>query len=151
MRPTVLHWFRHRQRSLSRLLLAAFCLAWLQVAALPCVMAAGAMATGAAPDVMDAAAMPEGMTMAAGEHCVYCPPEAVAGVGTDVAGACSYPHDPQVDSRLSLAAALLAPPPGALLVVAADGATRLTGAACIRPAPPAPREPLNVSLCRFLE
>jgi hypothetical protein len=97
-----------------------------------------------------AAGMPTGMTMADGEHCAYCPPDA-AGGGADVAGACSYPHDPQVDLRLGLAAVLLAPPPVTLLVVTADGAARITGASVACAAPPAPHAPLNLSFCRFLE
>lgn len=149
MRPTVLHWFRHRQHALTRLLLATFCLAWLQVAAMPCVMAAGVADTQVAPGVEVAAGMPGGMTMAGGEHCNYCPPDSPP--GADVAGACSYPHDPQVDSRLGLAAVLLAPPPVMLLVLAAGDAAPVGGTFVADAAPPAPRAPLNVSLCRFLE
>ena len=153
MRPTVLHWFRHRQRALTRLLLATFCLAWLQVAAMPCVMAAGVAATQVTPGVEVATGMPDGMpdgmTMAAGEHCSYCPPDSPS--GTDVAGACSYPHDPQVDLRLGLAVVLLAPPPVTLLVLAAGDAVPVGGTFVADAEPPAPRAPLSVSLCRFLE
>lgn len=152
MQPAGLHWFRRKQRTLSRVVLAAFCLTWLQFAATPCVMAfesATSLAdesSAAAPMAM--AAMPDGMAMAPGEHCQYCPPPALQDGDPAV---CSFPHDPQVDSRVGFAAALLAPPPTLVLFVVADASRSATDfVTALTPAPVA-STPLAVSLCRFLK
>jgi hypothetical protein len=153
MQPAGLHWFRRKQRSLSRVVLAAFCLAWLQIAAAPCVMAFDSESGMAAAAMIDstpsAASMPDGMAMAPGEHCPYCPPpQSEQGVDQAV---CSFPHDPQVDLRVGLAAALLVPPATLVLFVAADTAqTALDSITALVPAP-APCTSLAVSLCRFLK
>jgi hypothetical protein len=153
MQPVVLHWCRRQQRSLSRVVLAAFCLTWLQFAMTPCVMALDSAAGTAAvqsvaADAVTQAPMPEGMAMAPGEHCRYCPPPAPQGADPTV---CSFPHDPQVDSRVGFAAALLAPPPALVLFVVPDS-SRATAqfVTALAPAPMASTS-LAVSLCRFLK
>ena len=153
MQPAALHWFRRKQRTLSRVVLTAFCLTWLQFAATPCVMALDSESGMAAMSTVDSAPavapMPDGMVMAPGEHCPYCPPpQPEQGVDQAV---CSFPHDPQVDSRVGFAAALLAPPPTLVLFVVGDAtqaAADFFGA--LVPAP-VPRTSLAVSLCRFLK
>ena len=96
-----------------------------------------------------AVSMPDGMVMAPGEHCPYCPPPQ-ADPGADQA-VCSFPHDPQVDLRVGLTAALMVPPPPLVLFVAADTAqTTLDSITALVPAP-APCTSLAVSLCRFLK
>jgi len=119
MHAFTLHWFRRKQRAVARFVLAAFCLTWLQVAAMPCVMAIGAGApTVAAAEPMPAMGeMPAGMVMAPGEHCMYCPPEQAPGSTEAAPDLCAFPHDPQVDSRIGFIAGLQAPPtPIAMLV-----------------------------------
>jgi hypothetical protein len=152
MQPAALHWFRRKQRTLSRVVLAAFCLTWLQFAAIPCVMALDAGSGMAATATVDLAprvgSMPDGMVMAPGEHCPYCPPPPPQGVDQAV---CSFPHDPQVDSRVGFAAALLAPPPTLVLFVVGDAARSAADfVAALAPAP-APGASLAVSFCRFLK
>jgi len=155
MHPAGLHWFRRKQRALARAVLALFCLTWLQVAASPCVMALDAargeaLQAAAVGDGQQGAAMPAGMVMAAGEHCVYCPPQNPPADGATHA-ACAFPHDPRVDSRVGLAAALMAPPPSQVLVVPADPVARGTArVATIAPAPMS-HTPISVSFCRFLK
>ena len=153
MQPAGLHWFRRKQRSLSRVVLAAFCLTWLQIAAAPCVMAFDSESRMAAAAMIDpapsAASMPDGMVMAPGEHCPYCPPpQAEQGVDQAV---CSFPHDPQVDLRVGLAAALLVPPPTLVLFVAADTAQSASDSITALVPAPAPCTSLAVSFCRFLK
>lgn len=140
-----LHWFRSKQRALARFVLAAFCLTWLQLAAMPCLMAAGMGSVGAAD------AMPEGMVMAPGEHCVYCPPEASPGTATLTADLCAFPHDPQVDSRVAFASSLLAPPPVVLLFVPHDREQVAVDVGQADATPPPRQTPLAVSFCRFLK
>ena len=131
MQPAGLHWFRRKQRSLSRVVLAAFCLTWLQIAAAPCVMAFESGSRMAATPMIDtalsAASMPDGMVMALGEH------------------------DPQVDSRVGFAAALLAPPPTVVRFVVADAACATADfVKALTPAPVASTS-LAVSFCRYLK
>ncbi len=153
MQPAGLHWFRRKQRSLSRVVLAAFCLAWLQIAAAPCVMAFDSE-SGMTPLAMidaapSAASMPDGMVMAPGEHCPYCPPpQSEQGVDQAV---CSFPQDPQVDLRVGLAAALLVPPPTLVLFVAADTERSASDSISALVPAPAPCTSLAVSFCRFLK
>ncbi|MEY2920492.1 MAG: hypothetical protein RL261_1797 [Pseudomonadota bacterium] len=153
MQPAALHWFRRKQRTLSRVVLAAFCLTWLQLAAAPCVMALDSesgMAAMATVDSMPSGTpMPAGMVMAPGEHCPYCPP-AQPEQGADQA-VCSFPHDPQVDSRVGFSAALLAPPPTLVLFAVVDATqTAADFVGALLPAP-APGTSLAVSFCRFLK
>lgn len=151
-----LHWFRRKQRAVARFVLAAFCLTWLQVAAMPCVMAAGAGAsapTVAAADAMppmgDMDEMPAGMVMAPGEHCMYCPPEQAPADHTP--DLCAFPHDPQVDSRVAFASALLAPPPVVVLLVPHDVEQAVTATGPALVAAPRSGTTLAVSFCRFLK
>jgi len=153
MQPAGLHWFRRKQRTLSRVVLAAFCLTWLQFAAAPCVMAldsGSGMAAAAMTDpAQSVASMPDGRLMAPGEHCRYCPPpQSEPGVDQTV---CSFPHDPQVDLRAGLAAALLVPPPTLVLFVAAAAAQSASDSITARVPAPAPCTSLAVSFCRFLK
>jgi hypothetical protein len=153
MQPAGLHWFRRKQRSLSRVVLAAFCLTWLQIAAAPCVMALESESRMAAAAMIDPASsvapMPDGMVMAPGEHCPYCPPpQSEQGVDQAV---CSFPQDPQVDLRVGLAAALLVPPPTLVLFVAADTARSAADSITALVPAPAPCTSLAVSFCRFLK
>jgi hypothetical protein len=153
MQSAGLHWFRHKQRSLSKVVLAAFCLTWLQVAAIPCVMALDSepgMATSAMNDpAPSVASMPDGMVMAPGEHCPYCPPPQPE-QGMDQA-LCSFPHDPQVDLRVGLAAVLLVPPPTLVLFVATDTARSAADSITALVPAPAPCTSLAVSYCRYLK
>jgi hypothetical protein len=153
MQPAGLHWFRRKQRTLSRVVLVAFCLTWLQFAAVPCVMAldsGSGMADLAMTDTTpSAASMPDGMVMAPGEHCRYCPsPQSEPGVDRAV---CSFPHDPQVDLRVGLAAALLLPPTPHVLFVAADVAQPAADSIATLVPAPVPGTSLVVSFCRFLK
>ncbi len=152
MQPAGLHWFRRQQRTLSRVVLAVFCLTWLQFAATPCVMALESAAAltdpSSAAKAVAMAPMPDGMAMEPGEHCQYCPPPTLQDGDPAV---CSFPHDPQVDSRVGFAAALLAPPPTVVLFVVADAARSTADLVTeLTPAPLASTS-LAVSLCRFLK
>lgn len=128
-----LHWVRQRQRALTRGVLALFVLAWLQAAALPCVMAhAGA----ASPP-------------AAAHDCVYCPPANDAPGDCTDHGSCAYPHEPQVDARAAAAVFLaLAPSVAApeMVYVVRESAPPDRGLN-----EPIPRVPIPVSYCRFIE
>jgi len=148
-----LHWFRRKQRTLSRVVLTAFCLTWLQFAATPCVMAlnseSGMAATSTVDSVPSVASMPDGMVMAPGEHCPYCPsPQSPQG---DDQAVCSFPHDPQVDSRVGFAAALLIPPPTPVFFVATDAAKSAADFITAWALAPMPGPSLAVSFCRFLK
>jgi hypothetical protein len=151
-----LQWFRCRQRSLARGVLALFCAAWLQAAIVPCVMAHASReappstaqhAHGAAAG-HDHGAMP-GMHHADGEPspCIYCPP-ADAEHGSCDGHGCAFPHDPQMDARAAsvlfsaVPLAFVLPTPGTVLVAAR--ASPVTSEAI-------PRVPLSVSYCRFIE
>jgi len=128
----LLHRVRRRQRALARGVLALFCLAWLQAAVVPCAMAGAAAAT-----------MP-----ANGQHCPYCPQGESTPAITDHAGACAFPHQPQVDGRAS--ALFVAIPAASFTPVVGlvGGADR---APAIELPEPVPRVPIALSYCRFLE
>jgi ethanolamine utilization microcompartment shell protein EutL len=64
---------------------------------------------------------------------------------------CSFPHDPQVDLRVGLAAVLLVPPPTLVLFVAADTAQSAADSITALVPVPAPRTSLAVSFCRYLK
>jgi hypothetical protein len=153
MQPAALHWFRRKQRALSRVVLATFCLTWLQFAAAPCVMAldseSGMAAMSAVDSTQSVTSMPGGMVMAPGEHCPYCPPPQTE-QGVDQA-VCSFPHDPQVDSRSGFAAALLVPPPTVVLFVVGDATQSAADCVAALAPAPAPGTSLAVSFCRFLK
>jgi hypothetical protein len=146
-----LAWFRRRQRALARSVLALFCLTWLQLAALPCVMASST------PDVPEAVGtlVPAVQTVpamdaATGHDCIYCPPPAAEQPQCDDHVGCAYPHDPQMDSRTSLALGMALPAVAPVLVLEL---LERTDAAIALNAPPltVPRAPLAVSYCRFLK
>jgi hypothetical protein len=156
MHAFTLRWFRRKQRNVARFVLAAFCLTWLQVAAMPCVMAAGAgasastvAAANAMPPMDEMGEMPAGMVMVPGEHCMYCPPEQAPADHTP--DLCAFPHDPQVDSRVAFASALLAPPPVVVLLVPRDVEPAVIATATATVSAPRSGTTLAVSLCRFLK
>jgi hypothetical protein len=160
--PTGLSWIRRRQRALARSVLALFCLAWLQMAALPCVMAHPAEGSGPGAavslagdsDAMDHGA--HGMHAHHGigdaghqtsRHCIYCPADSgqMAGSGDEQ---CSFPHDPQVDARA--AGAVLVPPLAVAYTVVSIPIAAIRfppqrAASAARPTP------LTISFCRFIE
>lgn len=154
-----LPWVRRRLRPLCRGVLAVFCLAWLQAAVAPCVMA---HAPDAAPPAAGAQAhhgpAAHDTQASHGQHetpaqdgspspCIYCPPASHAS-GTCDGHDCAFPHDPQVDARgagalfAALPTSFVVPSPAALLV--ADRAD--PGAPDV-----VPRVRLSVSYCRFIE
>jgi len=135
MPPVILglSWIRRRQRDLTRAVLALFVLAWLQAAALPCVMAhAGAPSTGPAP-----------------HHCPYCPSADGAASGSGDGGNCSYPHGAQVDVR-AVSPLFMAVPAALVVPVASSRQVDVPGAAAGL-TEPIPRVPIPLSYCRFIE
>jgi hypothetical protein len=130
---SILHTVRRRQRALARVVLALFCLAWLQAAVVPCAMASAA-----------STAMPAGA-----QHCPYCPQGDAPSPATDHDGTCAYPHQAQVDSRAATIFFLAVPVSSftAMTVVAAHGLQ--VPAAVI--ADPVPRIPIPMRFCRYLE
>jgi predicted metal-binding membrane protein len=134
-----LHWVRRRQRDLARVVLALFCLAWLQAAALPCAMADETQ-PAAGQVAMDA-----GET---GHDCQYCPPPQPATSGDEQPGACAYPHAAQVDARFA-SGWMIAPP----VITALTSFEIRPSVAVVVPQPGAlpQRLPFSVSYCRFIE
>jgi hypothetical protein len=139
--------------------LAVFCLAWLQAAVAPCVMAhvpdAAPLAAAAqahhGPAAHDTHAS-HGQHEAPAQDgspspCMYCPPAGHT-AGTCDGHDCAFPHDPQVDARgagalfAALPTSFVVPSPAALLVAdrAEPGAPDVV-----------PRIRLSVSYCRFIE
>jgi hypothetical protein len=128
-----LNWVRQRQRVLTRAVLALFVLAWLQAAALPCVMAHAGPSDAAPP----------------GHDCPYCPPADGAHHGCGDQGTCSYPHEPQVDARVA-AGMFLAVPASFVLPFVDSAAPNLPVPDAAR-TEPIPRVPISVSYCRYIE
>ena len=125
---TAIQWVRRHQRSFARVLLALFCMAWLQAAVVPCTMAAPAMQD-------------------CEHHCPYCPTDG-DGSPADHASGCAYPHEPQADGRAaSLFAVVLAP----VEVLAPAGAVPVLLLADTPPAAAPPRRPVPLRYCRYLE
>lgn len=140
-------------------MLALVCLAWLQAAILPCVMAH----SDAPPQPLPAAAERQhaghgghdhagiaGHDAQDGTHppCLYCPPQGSDAGACGDDGDCAYPHEPQVDAR---AAAMLS---GAMPVGFVVHVPRIsTAAGLCQPdaAEAVPRVSLFVSYCRFIE
>jgi len=161
-----LQWIRRRQRTLARAVLPLVALAWLQVAAIPCVAAhqsAGLVAampheSGDAHAGHDHATHDHAVdghahdAPAASSHgpCLYCPPQhAGHGDASEAGGRCAFPHDPQVDARV---AALAIAPPIALTSFAPPPEPAQTVVHLFADRPePVPRRPLSVSYCRFNE
>jgi hypothetical protein len=129
-----LHWVRARQRDLTKVVLALFCLAWLQAAAVPCVMA-GVLQPAAAA--------------AAHHDCQYCPPPSTAPAGAGHQDTCLYPHGPQVDARAAAGPFFVMPVATVIATLAAQPVE--TDALVDRADPGVPATPLSVSYCRFLE
>jgi hypothetical protein len=130
-----LHLIRRQQRALARWVLACFCLVWIQAALLPCAMAV----------------VPGGMSGAAEEHCSYCPPESTAvqflhGTAPD----CTYPDEPQADSRPGAASALVVALPVVSYALETPAGTGLLRPDRARP-PDRTGPPLAVTYCRFLK
>jgi hypothetical protein len=132
-----LQWIRRQQRTLARVVLSLFVLAWLQAAAVPCVMAHGS------------ASLPGGPGEAA-HHCQYCPPGTQdSGGAQDDPGRCLYPHVAQVDSRAT--SALFFVVPSDVTVFRLEPAVIAPAEQGIARAEPVPRPPLSDSLCRRIE
>ena len=125
---SAMHWVRRHQRPFTRLVLALFCVAWLQAAFVPCTMAAPAMQD-------------------CEHHCPYCPSDA-EGTLADHASGCAYPHEPQADGRAaSLFATVLAP----VAVPAPAGVVPVLLRAAAPSAADPPRLPVPLQYCRYLE
>lgn len=161
-----LQWIRRRQQTLARAVLPLVALAWVQVAAIPCV-AAHQSAGLVAATVQESSDPRVGHELAAEDHgahhvahetarasshgpCPYCPPEhAGCGDAGAEAGRCAFPHDPQVDARV---AGLAIAPPVARISFALQPEPARAGARLPADRPgPVPRSPFTVSYCRFIE
>ncbi|HET9693184.1 MAG TPA: hypothetical protein VFP48_02275 [Steroidobacteraceae bacterium] len=127
---------RRQQRALAKWVLALFCLVWLQAALLPCAMAL----------------VPGGAAGAPEEHCSYCPPVDHAGThhDQDAAANCSYPDQPQADSRASAVTPLMLALPVLAYLPQAGTADTAPWSDRARP-PDRTGPPLAVSYCRFLK
>jgi len=125
---SALQWVRSRQRDLTRAVLALFCLAWLQAAAVPCVMAAD-------------------MAPPAGHHCQYCPP-ALATPDAGHNDTCTYPHEPQVDSRVASGLFFVVPVTPVIALLDARPVETTAAEPSLDTAAASPR--LAVSYCRFI-
>lgn len=121
---------RHRQRSLTRLVLALFVMAWLQVAAMPCVMA------HVADDV-------------AKHECGHCPWHSDQAPSCNDDGDCSYPHEPQVDVRAA-APFFLPVGVGSITLLPVQEQVASCVGTTARP-PDIPRPSVSVVHCRFLK
>jgi hypothetical protein len=129
-----LQWVRTRQRDLTKAVLALFCLAWLQAAAVPCAMA---------DDMVPVA----GQAAAATHHaCQYCPPAESAAGGVGHHGACVYPHGPQVDARAASGLFFVLPVTAPIAMLDAQPIEQV--AVVDRIDPGVSRTPLSVSFCR---
>lgn len=161
-----LQWIRRRQRGLARAVLPLVALAWLQVAAIPCVAAhqsaelVAAMPHATADGQAGHDHAVHGAVAHHGAHdepaasshapCLYCPPDhAGHGAAHEAGGRCAFPHDPQVDARV---ATLAIAPPVAMtsFVVPPELAQTAERLSADRP-DPVPRCPITVSYCRFIE
>jgi hypothetical protein len=161
-----LQWIRRRQRTLARAVLPLVALAWLQVAAIPCVAAHQSAGLVAAlphqsldthADHDHAAHAPaahhgahDGATTPDHGPCLYCPPHHAGHEGGDESGGrCAFPHDPQVDARV--AALAIAPPVTLTSFAVVPEPVRTTGRPSADRPEPVPRCPFTVSYCRFIE
>ena len=154
-----LGWVRRQQQSLSRVVLALFCAAWLQAAVVPCVMAhAWAPAHHSAPAAQqhhepeashDHGAMTAEQSADGGSHpCLYCPPGISDGESCDGHGGCAFPHDPQVDAR---AAGVIFTALPTSFVVSLPAAPVVADSAGASIPEDIPRISFSVSYCRFIE
>jgi hypothetical protein len=127
---SALQWVRARQRDLAKVVLALFCLAWLQAAAVPCVMAADL----SSPPV---------------HHCQYCPPSATDVPDINHNDSCAYPHAPQVDSRV--ASGLFFVMPVTTVIATLDAQPADTAVAAFAPiAPGVTGTAFAVGYCRLI-
>ena len=155
-RPSVLSWFRRRQRALATGMLTVFCLAWLQLAALPCAyaFASGTSSGTTALTWGPGQHVPADINnVASVDHCPYCPPgDRACGDDRPVAQeACAVPNSPQVDARLAIAfaSALPATPLLAWQVRLPDVDRPEVGSEARASVPP--RASVSIRLCRFLK
>lgn len=157
MRHSGIEWFRQRQRKLTLGVLASFCLVWLQLAALPCasayaVLTAATPATHqlpAASTAHHAMAMPDVSTTA---HCPYCPPdESSSSGGAGTHHTCSYPHSPQVDSRLTSLFTSAMPVAVFATTWFVEAVDSSQAGLAAEPAPVPPRTPLTARPSRLIE
>jgi hypothetical protein len=139
-----LHWVRRRQRDLTKVVLALFCLAWLQASAMPCAMADGAQSAMSPPMASQASTVADPAT----HDCQYCPPPQAGHSTDDQPAACSYPHGPQVDGRAAVGWMFAAPVVTEFAVFVAPASDALV---LPQPRAPLPRAPLSVRYCRFIE
>jgi hypothetical protein len=141
-----LHAIRRRQTALLRTVLALFALVWLQVAMVPCVMAAdGLTARFGGGSTM----MSDGPAATQADHgCPYCPPSETHSGAADTAG-CSYQQQPQLDARGG-SPLFIALPVTAVLVFAAMPLV-LQRCQSSTGDPPPPRDPLAIVYCRLIE
>ena len=151
-----LQWFRRRQHSLARGVLALFCAAWLQAAVVPCVMAhSAAQETVPAAHHGHAAMAGHDHGAMAAAHaggddaapCIYCPPSD-SGHGSCDGHDCAFPHDPQVDARAGGVLSIALP---VTFVLPTPAAGRVASRASVAVPEAIPRIPLSISYCRFIE
>jgi hypothetical protein len=149
---TGLSWFRSRQRKLARGMLALFCLTWLQLALMPCLMASAVSSPMPGPAyAADAAPDDSAMSMDAGEHCLYCPPAPSESDQQDAGHAvCTLSHDPSVDSRASLALGIALPAAAPIFRLTLTDHSQVSAALAAPPLIPHATS-LAVSYCRFLK
>ena len=131
---SVLQRVRAKQRGLAKVVLALFGLAWLQAAAVPCVMA-------------------ESLPSAPAHHCEYCPPPtatAPAANAPDIGhnDTCAYPHAPQVDSRAASGLAFVIP--ATALIATLDPQPVETAPTLATVAPGIAGTAFAVSYCRLI-
>jgi hypothetical protein len=154
-----LRWVRRRQHSLTRVVLALFCAAWLQAAIVPCVMAhAAELAPAAQPQAQQphdahaghqhGATDPQQHAAGASHPCLYCPPAGSGAPSCEGHGGCAYPHDPQVDAR---AAGVLCAAVPVSFVTPSPATLVLSHRVDAAVANVIPKVRLSVSYCRFIE
>jgi len=126
---SALQWVRSQQRDLTRAVLSLFCLAWLQAAAVPCVMAAD-------------------LEPPAGHHCQYCPPPSTTTTDANHNDSCAYPHEPQVDSRVASGLFFVVPVTPVIAMLDARPVETAVAEPSLDAAAASPS--LAVSYCRFI-
>lgn len=141
-----LHAIRRRQGVLVKTILALFALVWVQVAMVPCVMAADGLTAKSAGG---SAAM-QGSPAAdrVGHDCPYCPPSDQHAKVPD-AGGCSYPKQPQLDARTGPPLFLALPVTAVLVFAAMPMAPQQCH--CDPGDSPHRRDPLAIVYCRLIQ
>jgi hypothetical protein len=158
----VLGWCRRRQCRVTRWVLALFCLAWVQLALVPCASAlvpvdahaakARAVQRGGAASSGLAAHSPcttqaHAPAVESGSHCPYCPGKDAAGT---TRGACSYRLDPQLDGRQATLLTALLPPVPVVFLFELRPARPIVPVAAYESSP-VPGASIAVRYSRFLE